>query len=181
MSLQVVGAVGWGNAQLPLTDDMQPVLRGLIKSCWGQPQDRPGFGEIIAILKPMVQNTPIPPPPPMANAELVNIQRIQPMQSPMLSAANAGPSQRHPRRMDEQMSSAQSLPGRSSSHTMYGDTSMAAQHSHDPANAAGDKFAEVVRRVMHLANNAKNAVEQHVGEQPGGLHSASSRMEPHAM
>ncbi|KAL0045398.1 hypothetical protein WJX82_005613 [Trebouxia sp. C0006] len=111
-AMQVVGAVGWGNAQLPLTDDMQPVLRGLIKSCWGQPQDRPGFGEIIAILKPMVQNTPIPPPPPMANAELVNIQRIQPMQSPMLSAANAGPSQRHPSRMDEQMSSAQSLPGR---------------------------------------------------------------------
>ena len=173
--------MGWGNAQLPLTDDMQPVLRSLIKSCWGQPQDRPGFGEIIAILKPMVQNTPIPPPPPMANAELVNIQRVQPMQSPMLSAANAGPSQRHPSRMDEQMTSAQSLPGRSSSHTMYGDVSMSAQHSHDPANAAGDKFAEVVRKVMHLANNAKNAVEQHVGEQPGGLHSASSRMEPHAM
>lgn len=180
-AMQVVGAVGWGNAQLPLTDDMQPVLRSLIKSCWGQPQDRPGFGEIIAILKPMVQNTPIPPPPPMANAELVNIQRVQPMQSPMLSAANAGPSQRHPSRMDEQMTSAQSLPGRSSSHTMYGDVSMSAQHSHDPANAAGDKFAEVVRKVMHLANNAKNAVEQHVGEQPGGLHSASSRMEPHAM
>ncbi|DBA75450.1 TPA: hypothetical protein ACH3X1_010707 [Trebouxia sp. C0004] len=180
-AMQVVGAVGWGNAQLPLTGDMQPVLQGLIQSCWGQPQDRPGFGEIIAILKPMVQNTPIPPPPPMANAELVNIQRIQPMQSPMLSAANAGPSQLQSSRMDERMTSAQSLPGRSSSHAMYGDMSMAAQHSHDPANAAGDKFAEVVRKVMHLANNAKNAVEQHVGEQPGGLHSASSRMEPHAM
>ena len=181
MSCQVVGAVGWGNAQLPLTDDMQPVLKGLIKQCWGQPQDRPSFGDIIAILKPMVQNTPTPPPPPMANAELVNVQRIQPMLSPMLAAANASPSQRQPSSMDERMTSNHSLPGRSSSHVMYGDNSLAQHHSHDPADAAGDKFAEVVRKVMHLANNAKSAVEQHVGEPPGGLHSASSRMEPHAM
>ncbi len=176
--LQVVGAVGWANAQLPLTDDMQPTLKNLIASCWRQPQDRPSFGEIIAILKPMVQNTPIPPPPPMANAELVNVQRVQPMQSPMLAAANGSSSQQSTC-MDRALST-HSLPGQASSHTLQWQGSMVSQPSHDPANAAGDKFAEVVRRVMHLANNAKNAVEQHVNE-PSGLHSASSRMEPHAM
>lgn len=172
---QVVGAVGWGNCQLPLTDDMQPTLKALIVSCWQQPQDRPSFGEIIAVLKPMVQNTPIPPPPPMANAELVNVQRIQPMLSPMLSAASTGPSQQL-MRVDEHAASSR---GHGSSHAMQQQGSLTLQQSHD-ANAAGDKFAEVVRRVMHLASNAKNAVEQHVSE-PAGLHSASSRMEPHAM
>lgn len=202
--LQVVGAVGWGNAQLPLPDDILPPLKSLIASCWLQPQDRPGFGDIIAILKPMVQNTPTPPPPPMLNSELVNMQQVRPMQSPMLAGANSGLSQQRHRQQQQQHSQqhhpqqqqqhtqhnqqqqqqnlhmgggSYSLTGQGSSHALQGQQMLAPRHSHDPADAAGDKFAEVVRRVMHMASNAKNTVEQHVGEQPPGLHSSPSRMD----
>eukprot|EP00891_Asterochloris_glomerata_P009732 jgi/Astpho2/9732/e_gw1.00149.41.1_t len=52
--MQVVGAVGWANKQLPITDDMQPaVLRNLIVQCFKEPQERPSFSDIIGILKPL--------------------------------------------------------------------------------------------------------------------------------
>ena len=156
--MQVVGAVGWGNAQLSLTDDMQPTLKSLIASCWTQPQDRPSFGDIIAILKPMVQNNPAPPPPPMANAELVNVQWVQPMRSPMLAAASASPSQQN---LDAVVG--QAVTERAKSHALQGPGLLAPQNSHDQADAAGDKFAAVVRKVMDIATNAKSAVDQHVG------------------
>ena len=196
----MVGAVGWANARLPLTDDMQPTLRDLIASCWRQPQHRPGFGDIIAVLKPLVQNTPTPPPPPMANSELVNMQQVQPMRSPMLAAANSGHAQQSLRHQQQQQQQQHHQPqqqqqsmrmdGRTLSQSGHGTSSaLQGQHSlssrqslgqsHDPADAAGDKFAEVVRKVMHMASNAKNAVEQHVVDQPPGMHSAPSRMDFH--
>ena len=178
---------------------MQPTLRDLIASCWHRPQDRPGFGDIIAVLKPLVQNTPTPPPPPMANSELVNMQQVQPMQSPMLAAANSGHAQRslHHQQQQQQQQQQQRhhqpqqqqhsmrMDGRThsqSGHTiLQGQPSLSSRQSHgqahDPADAAGDKFAEVVRKVMHMASNAKNAVEQHVVDQPPGMHSAPSRID----
>ena len=196
----MVGAVGWANARLPLTDDMQPTLRDLIASCWRQPQDRPGFGDIIAVLKPLVQNTPTPPPGPMANSELVNMQHVQPMQSPMLAAANSGHAQQSLRHQQQQQQQQQhhqlqqqqqhsmrmngrvhSQSGHLVSSALQGQLSLGSRQSHgqshDPADAAGDKFAEVVRKVMHMASNAKNTVEQHVVDQPPGMHSAPSRMD----
>ncbi len=68
----MVGAVGWANKQLPITDDMQPaVLRNLIVQCFKEPQERPSFSDIIGILKPLLDVKhlhPTPPPPP-ATAE----------------------------------------------------------------------------------------------------------------
>ncbi|KAL3133959.1 hypothetical protein ABBQ32_008406 [Trebouxia sp. C0010 RCD-2024] len=191
-AMQVVGAVGWANARLPLTDDMHPALKNLIAACWRQPQDRPGFGDIIAVLKPLVQNTPTPPPPPMANSELVNMQQVQSMQSSMLAAANSGhaqPGQRQQQQQQQQQQHQQSSgvdahshsqSGQASSAALQGQSSLAARQSNDPADAAGDKFAEVVRRVMHMASNAKSTVEQHVVDQPPGMHSTPSRMGSHA-
>ena len=188
--MQVVGAVGWANARLPLTDDMHPALKNLIASCWRQPQDRPGFGDIIAVLKPLVQNTPSPPPPPMVNSELVNMQQVQSMQSPMLAAANSGRAQLSPYHQQQQQRQQQqssgidarmhSESGLASSAALQGQSSLAARQSHDPADAAGDKFAEVVRKVMHMASNAKNTVEQHVVDQPSGMHTPPSTMDYHA-
>lgn len=177
-AMQVVGAVGWGNAQLPLSDSMQPILRDLIASCWRQPQDRPSFGDIIAILKPMVQNTPIPPPPPMANAELVNLQRIQPMQSPMVSAATVSSRSSQQQRSNGQAGSSQSFPGRESSASLQGQGSMGQDH----AGAAGDRFAAVVHKVLLQKNSIRNAVEQHVGSSSeaarmSGLDSVPSSMQ----
>ena len=178
---------------------MQPILKDLIASCWRQPQDRPGFGDIIAVLKPLVQNTPTPPPPPMANSELVNMQQVQPMQSPMLAVASSGHAQqqrqqrqqRQQQQQQQQQQHSLGMDGRAhsqSSHAvssaLQGQPSLGTRQSHgqshDPADAAGDKFAEVVRKVMHMASNAKNTVEQHVVDQPPGMHSAPSRMDFHA-
>ena len=69
--LQVVGAVGWANKQLPITDDMQPaVLRNLIVQCFKEPQKRPSFSDIIGILKPLLDVKHLHPTPPLpATAE----------------------------------------------------------------------------------------------------------------
>ena len=165
LALQVVGAVGWANAQLPLSDDMNPVLRDIIKTCFKEPQHRPSFSDIISTLKPMVQNTPIPPAPPMVHPELINFQRPQPMASPMAMSAA-------PRR-----STSQQLPpleSQLSSQHMSSQASPSRSLSQDPANAAGDKFAEVVRRVMHIASNAKTQVGQHVNESPSSHYTGSN-------
>ena len=50
---QVVGAVGWGHARLPLPDGVHPVLRALIGRCFADPAERPSFSEILDILKPL--------------------------------------------------------------------------------------------------------------------------------
>ena len=196
--LQVVGAVGWANAQLALTDDMNPALKEIIRSCFKEPQNRPSFGQIISTLKPMVQNTPIPPPPPMASPELVNIQRPRPMASPMLvspmlaspmlaapsrSSSNLssqqGSSQQVPsQHMSSQQASSQQITPmedrRLSSQHLSGRASPSSGQNQDPADAAGDKFAEVVRRVMHIASSAKSQVGQHVNEGAVAHHNASN-------
>jgi hypothetical protein len=51
--MQVVGAVGWGNARLPIPSDMVPVIADLIRRTWAEPADRPNFSEIISVLKPL--------------------------------------------------------------------------------------------------------------------------------
>ena len=50
---QVVGAVGWGHARLPLPEGVHPVLRALIERCFAEPAERPSFSEILDILKPL--------------------------------------------------------------------------------------------------------------------------------
>ena len=67
----MVGAVGWANKQLPITDDMQPaVLRNLIVQCFKEPQERPSFSDIIGILKPLLDVKHLHPTPPLpATAE----------------------------------------------------------------------------------------------------------------
>lgn len=162
-ALQVVGAVGWANAELPLGDDMNPALRDIIKTCFKEPQNRPSFGDIISILKPMVQNTPIPPAPPMVHPELINFQRPKPMASPMLAAPRRSTSQQLP-----------PLESQLSSHQMSSQASPSRTMSQDPANAAGDKFADVVRRVMHIASNAKTQVGQHVNESPSSHYTGAN-------
>lgn len=122
------------------------------------------------------------------------MQQVQPMQSPMLAAANSGHAhqthrhhqqqqqqQRHHQQQQQQQS--MRMDGRDHSHSgdnsspaLQGQASLASRQSHDPADAADDKFAEVVRKVMHMASNAKNTVEQHVVDQPPGMHSSPSRM-----
>jgi hypothetical protein len=49
--VQVVGAVGWGNARLEVPADVDPGICDLIHRCWRDPEDRPSFGDIIAVLK----------------------------------------------------------------------------------------------------------------------------------
>ena len=67
----MVGAVGWANKQLPITDDMQPaVLRNLIVQCFKEPQERPSFSDIIGILKPLLDVKHLHPAPQLpATAE----------------------------------------------------------------------------------------------------------------
>jgi len=50
---QVVGAVGWGHARLPLPDGVHPVLRALIARCFDDPAERPSFSDILDMLKPL--------------------------------------------------------------------------------------------------------------------------------
>lgn len=145
---------------------MNPALRDIIKKCFKEPQHRPSFGDIISVLKPMVQNTPTPPAPAMANPELVNYERPKPMASPMLASPMlASPMLAAPRRSHSQQ--LPPLESQLSSHQLSGQASPSRALSQDPANAAGDKFAEVVRKVMHIASNAKTQVGQHVSESPG--------------
>ena len=51
--VQVVGAVGWGHARLPLPDGVHPVMRALVARCFAEPAERPSFSEVLDILKPL--------------------------------------------------------------------------------------------------------------------------------
>jgi len=51
---QVVGAVGWDNARLPVPDTLPPEISSLIVQTWADPGERPGFGDIIDRLKPLL-------------------------------------------------------------------------------------------------------------------------------
>ena len=52
--LQVVGAVGWGNARLPIPSDIAPELQELLEECWDEPTERPGFEGVLNVLKKLV-------------------------------------------------------------------------------------------------------------------------------
>ena len=52
--MQVVGAVGWDNARLPVPDTLPPDISSLILQTWQEPAERPGFGDIIDRLKPLL-------------------------------------------------------------------------------------------------------------------------------
>ncbi|XAR70799.1 Non-specific serine/threonine protein kinase [Bertholletia excelsa] len=69
-SMQVVGAVGFQNRHLDITDDIDPAAAEIITDCWNRdPQSRPSFGQLITRLKhlehlqrpPDVQGILIPP------------------------------------------------------------------------------------------------------------------------
>ncbi|XP_051119719.1 probable serine/threonine-protein kinase SIS8 isoform X2 [Andrographis paniculata] len=52
--MQVVGAVGFQHRRLDIPEDMDPVIADVIRKCWQtDPNLRPSFGEIMAILKPL--------------------------------------------------------------------------------------------------------------------------------
>ncbi|CAI5466075.1 unnamed protein product [Closterium sp. Yama58-4] len=53
--MQVVGAVGFLDQQLPLSPSIDPAMRLLISDCWRSPMERPSFDEITSRLKSMVQ------------------------------------------------------------------------------------------------------------------------------
>ncbi|CAI5478501.1 unnamed protein product [Closterium sp. Yama58-4] len=53
--MQVVGAVGFLEQQLPLPPSIDPAMRLLISDCWRSPMERPSFDEITSRLKIMVQ------------------------------------------------------------------------------------------------------------------------------
>lgn len=52
--MQVVGAVGWDNARLPVPDTLPAEIAQLILQTWADPGERPGFGVIIDRLKPLL-------------------------------------------------------------------------------------------------------------------------------
>ena len=52
--LQVVGAVGWGNARLPIPADISPELQDLLERCWDVPTERPGFEGVLTVLKMLI-------------------------------------------------------------------------------------------------------------------------------
>ena len=52
--VQVVGAVGWGNARLPIPEDIAPELKDLLEACWDEPTVRPGFEGVLNVLKTVV-------------------------------------------------------------------------------------------------------------------------------
>eukprot|EP00884_Botryococcus_braunii_P009129 jgi/Botrbrau1/18217/Bobra.53_1s0074.1 len=60
--MQVVGAVGWGDARLQLPDTLPPVIHDLILQCFGQPEQRPSFSQAIEILKPLLTDGSLAPP-----------------------------------------------------------------------------------------------------------------------
>ena len=47
--------MGWGDAQLAIPDSVEPLMAGLIRSCWADPADRPSFAQLIGSLKSMAQ------------------------------------------------------------------------------------------------------------------------------
>jgi hypothetical protein len=60
--MQVVGAVGWGNARLQIPEGTHADLSSLILRCWGEPKKRPTFGEVLQYLKPLSEDIFIKPP-----------------------------------------------------------------------------------------------------------------------
>ena len=62
--VQVVGAVGWDNARLPVPDTLPAEIAGLIQQTWADPGERPGFGDIIDRLKPLLLLPSLYPPAP---------------------------------------------------------------------------------------------------------------------
>ena len=47
LDVQVVGAVGWGNARLEVPPNSPPFFAGLMERCWGEHTRRPSFEDII--------------------------------------------------------------------------------------------------------------------------------------
>ena len=47
----MVGAVGWGNAQLEVPPEVDPAMAALMASCWAEPGERPSFAQLIVSLK----------------------------------------------------------------------------------------------------------------------------------
>ncbi|KAL4448958.1 hypothetical protein ABPG77_007675 [Micractinium sp. CCAP 211/92] len=60
-AMQVVGAVGWSNQRLPIPEDAPEGMRQLISECFGEPDSRPPFSEIIPRLKAMIRALGAPP------------------------------------------------------------------------------------------------------------------------
>ncbi|KAG7671439.1 hypothetical protein KSW81_003576 [Nannochloris sp. 'desiccata'] len=54
-AMQVVGAVGFANERLPIPPGIRPGLGDLMARCFGIPEDRPSFSEIISILKRQIR------------------------------------------------------------------------------------------------------------------------------
>ena len=46
--------MGWDNARLPVPDTLPPEIAALILQTWADPAERPGFGDIIDRLKPLL-------------------------------------------------------------------------------------------------------------------------------
>ena len=46
--------MGWDNARLPVPETLPPAIASLILQMWAEPAKRPGFGEIIDRLKPLL-------------------------------------------------------------------------------------------------------------------------------
>ena len=63
----MVGAVGWGNAQLEIPESVWPVMAAVILSWWGMPEKRPSFANRIISLRELASARglymvlPIPP------------------------------------------------------------------------------------------------------------------------
>ncbi|GJP34904.1 hypothetical protein CLOM_g19385 [Closterium sp. NIES-68] len=53
--MQVVGAVGFLEQQLPLPNTIDPAMRQLVSDCWRSPCERPSFDEITTRLRSMVE------------------------------------------------------------------------------------------------------------------------------
>jgi len=56
-AMQVVGAVGFSGERLSIPENAKPELRELLIQCFGLPQERPTFSEIITVLKKQVTLT----------------------------------------------------------------------------------------------------------------------------
>lgn len=50
-AMQVVGAVGFAGQRLAVPEGTSPALSDLMERCFGEPDDRPSFSEIISILR----------------------------------------------------------------------------------------------------------------------------------
>ena len=62
LSVQVVGAVGWGNARLEIPENIPEPIRKLMAACMeSDPQKRPDFEEIIVSLRTIRRDLQLPP------------------------------------------------------------------------------------------------------------------------